>query len=139
MTLSRGVSAAMRRAREGYDCGSSVDQPRRDLRTLADEIDRLMLQMTPDPTPEQAAEWATGAMEDAAGIRPLGAGPWSAFGKSLTRDQVMSLLNIMPATAKTIGRQFGGFYANRFLNLLSTAGLAHYDKSARVWRKTEGK
>ena len=143
----------MRRAREGYGCGSPADQPRRDLRTLADEIDRLLLAAVPEPTPEQAAEWREQVIQDAtdeaAGVVPLGAGPWKVADGAggslpLTRDQVLEVLDALPASATGADgvfvparRAHRSRLVWRALDLLKSANLAHYDKSARLWVRTE--
>lgn len=75
----------------------------------------------------------------------LGPGPWTVqHVYVLTREQVLAVLAAMPGDGLVIGRVFADWswetrdrLRDRACALLKAAGLAHYDRAARVWRRIE--
>lgn len=66
-----------------------------------------------------------------ADMSKLGAGPWNAYGATLTREEVLAVLAAMPDTAamcKALGvhRLGSTRKPDRALGLLKRAGLAKY-------------
>lgn len=80
-----------------------------------------------------------------AAMSVLGPGPWTVqHVLTLTRDQVLAVRDAMPADLFEVGACFKSHttahrdrLADRACSLLKAAGLAHYDRAARVWRRTD--